>query len=284
MVELDELLESPQAYESRGIRALDQKNFAEAATLFRKGLEIAPGTAALQHRLGTALYMMGEVANAREHFEAAVPVSPDYHLARYSLGVLLQAEGRHTEAIERFTAALKSRPSHSAARVRLAAGLRRVGRPAEAVPHYEQAILLQPDFIEARFGLAVALVQARRYREAQARLVDGMKMFPDQSLFAHGLARVLATAPDDRVRDGQRAMALVQEVLKQGRTLDLGATVAMAYAELRQYAQAAAIQRELMSAAEKAGLREVTPRLAANLALYERGEPCRTPWTADEIP
>ncbi len=284
IVELDELLESPQAYESRGIRALDQKNFAEAASLFRKGLEIAPGTAALQHRLGTALYMMGEVANAREHFEEAVRVSPDYHLAQYSLGVLLQADGRHSEAIERFTAALKSRPSHTAAHVRLAASLRRVGRAKDALPHYEQAVLLQPDLIEARFGHAVALVQAGRYREARESLTEGMKMFPDQSLFAHGLARVLATAPDDRVRDGQRAMALVQEVLKQGRTLDLGATVAMAYAELGQYAQAAAIQRDLMSAAEKAGLRDLLPRLAANLALYERREPCRTPWTADEIP
>lgn len=284
MVELDELLESPQAYESRGIRALDQKNFAEAAALFRKGLEIAPGTAALQHRLGTALYMMGEVASAREHFEEAVRVSPDYHLAQYSLGVLLQADGRHAEAIERFTAALKSRPSHTAAHVRLAASLRRVGRATEALPHYEQAVLLQPDLVEARFGHAVTLVQARRYREARDRLAEGMQMFPDQSLFKHGLARLLATAPDDRVRDGQRAMALVQHVLEQGRTLDLGATVAMAYAELGQYAQAAAIQRDLMSAAEKAGLRDLLPRLAANLALYERREPCRTPWTADEIP
>lgn len=284
MVQLDELLESPQAYESRGIRALDQKNFTEAAALFRKGLEIAPGTAALQHRLGTALYMMGEVVKAREHFEAAVRVSPDYHLAQYSLGVLLQADGRHTEAIERFIAALRSRPSHTEAHVRLAASLRRVGRAKDALPHYEQAVLLQPDLVEARFGHAVALVQAGRYREARERLAEGMKMFPDQTLFAHGLARLLATAPDDRVRDGQRAMALVQDVLKQGRTLDLGATVAMAYAELGQYAQAAAIQRDLMSAAEKAGLKELLPRLAANLALYERREPCRTPWTADEIP
>ncbi|HJU44973.1 MAG TPA: tetratricopeptide repeat protein [Vicinamibacterales bacterium] len=284
MVELDELLESPQAYESRGIRALDQKDFAEAAALFRKGLAIAPDNAALQHRLGTALYMMGEVVSAREHFETAVRVSPDYHLAQYSLGVLLQADGRHTEAIERFTAALKSRPSHTASRVRLAASLRRTGRATDALPHYQQAVMLQPDLIEARFGHAVALAQAWRYREAQTRLAEAMKMFPDQPVFAHALARLLATAPDDRVRDGQRAMALVQEVLKQGRTLDLGATVAMAYAELGQYEQAASIQRDLMSAAEKAGLRELLPRLAANLALYERREPCRTPWTADEIP
>lgn len=284
MVELDELLESPQAYESRGIRALDQKNWTEAAALFRKGLEIDPAHAALQHRLGTALYMMGDAANARKQFEEAVRLSPDYHLAQYSLGVLLQADGRHAEAIERFTAALKSRPSHTEARLRLAASLRRTGRAKDAVPHYEQVVLLQPDLIEARFGHAIALVQVRRYREARARFAEGMKMFPEQTLFAHGLARLLATAPDDRVRDGQRAMALVQDVLKQGRTLDLGATVAMAFAELGQFGQAVAVQRDLISAAEKAGLRDLVPRLAANLALYERGEPCRTPWTADEIP
>ena len=284
MVELDEVLESPQAYESRGIRALDRKDFAEAAALFRKGLAIAPANPALTHRLGTALYMMGEAAKAREHFEAAVRLSPDYHLAQYSLGVLLQADGRHAEAIEHFTAALKSRPSHTAARVRLAASLRRTGRARDALPHYEQVVLLQPELSEARFGHAIALVQARRYQEARDRFAEGMKLFPDQTVFAHGLARLLATAPDDRVRDGQRAMSLAQEVLKQGRTLDLGATVAMAHAELGQYGQAAAIQRDLISAAGKAGLRDLVPRLTRNLALYERGEPCRTPWTADEIP
>lgn len=284
MVELDELLESPQAYESRGIRALDRKDWTEAAALFSKGLALAPDHAALRHRLGTAQYMMGDTANARRQFEEAVRLSPDYHLAQYSLGVLLQADGRHAEAIDRFTAALKSRPSHTAARVRLAASLRRTGRAKDALPHYEQAVLLQRDNTEARFGQAVALVQVRRYREARERLAEGMKMFPEQTVFAHGLARLLATAPDDRVRDGQRAMALVQDVLKQGRTLDLGATVAMAYAELGQYEQAAAIQRDLITAAQQAGLRDLVPRFAANLALYERREPCRTPWTADEIP
>src|SRR5918994_1907690 len=261
MVELDELLESPQAYESRGIRALDRKDWTEAAAFFSKGLAIAPDNAALRHRLGTAQYMIGDTANARLQFEDAVRISPEYHLAQYSLGVLLQAEGRHADAINRFTAALKSRPSHTAARVRLAASLRRTGRAKDALPHYEQAVQLQPDNTEARFGHAIALVQARRYREARERLTEGMKMFPEQTVFAHGLARLLATAPDDRVRDGQRAMALAQEVMTHGRTLDLGATVAMIYAELGQFAQAAGVQRDLIAAAENAGLRDLVPRL-----------------------
>src|SRR5207247_2260742 len=61
MVELDQLLESPQAYESRGIQALNKKEWTEAAALFRKGLLLAPEHAALRHRLGTVLYMMGDV-------------------------------------------------------------------------------------------------------------------------------------------------------------------------------------------------------------------------------
>lgn len=284
MVELEELLESPQAYESRGIRALDRKDWTEAAALFQRGLEIAPDNPALRHRLGTAYYMMGEGAKAREQFEAVVRASPDYHLAQYSLGVLLQADGRHTDAIERFTAALRSRPGDTAARLRLAASLRQVGRVKESLSHYEQIVAVQPGLAEARFGHAIGLVLLRRYREARDGLTEALKSHADQPLFVHALARLLATAPDDRVRDGQRAMALAQDLLKQGRTLDLGATVAMALAELGQFGQAAAVQRDLIAAAEKAGLRDVASRLATNLKLYERGEPCRTPWTADEVP
>jgi tetratricopeptide (TPR) repeat protein len=198
--------------------------------------------------------------------------------------VLLQADGRHAEAIDRFTAAVRSRPGDTAARVRLAASLRRIGNAQEALRQYEQVASVRPALTEARFGHAIALVQVGRYREARDLLTEGMKGGSDASLFAHGLARVLATARDDRIRDGQRAMTLVQDLLKQGRTLDLGATMAMALAELGQFAQAAAVQRDLIAAAEKAGLRDAASRLTTNLGLYERGEPCRTPWTADEVP
>ena len=36
---------------------------------------------------------------------------------------------------------------------------------------------------------------------------DGAARFPDQPLFKLALARMLAAAPDDQLRDGRRAMA-----------------------------------------------------------------------------
>ena len=57
-------------------------------------------------------------------------------------------------------------------------------------------------------------------------------------VFTHGLARLLATSPDDQVRNGKRAMELVQQMLQRGRTLELGETYAMTLAELGQYREA----------------------------------------------
>jgi len=58
----------------------------------------------------------------------------------------------------------------------------------------------------------------------------------------------------------------------------------MTLAELHQYDQAASVQRDILKGAQRAGLQNVVERLTVNLRLYERGEPCRTPWSKDEMP
>jgi tetratricopeptide (TPR) repeat protein len=284
MVDLEELLESPQSYESRGIRALDRQQWTEAAALFRKGLELAPGSAALHHRLGTAMFMMKDAAGAQAEFQKSVDISADYFPAQYSLGVMLQDQRRDAEAIERFAAALGARPGYAEARLRLAATLRRVGRAQEALSHYDQILAGNANLVEARFGRALALVQLQRHGEARDELRADMKAYPQESIFAHGLARLLAAAPDDRVRDGRRAMQLVEQLLAtEPRTIELGETVAMALADQGRYDEAARVQRELIAGLEQGGLREAIPRLTLNLELYGRRQPCRTPWQPDEI-
>jgi hypothetical protein len=86
------------------------------------------------------------------------------------------------------------------------------------------------------------------------------------------------------VRNGTRAKALVDELLKTEKSIDVGATEAMALAELGEYEQAAAVQRNVIAAAEGAGLREAVLHMRENLKLYEHRQPCRTPFTNDELP
>ena len=284
MVELETVLDSPQSYETRGIRALEANDGTAAAAAFRQGLVLAPDTAALHHRLGAALGMLGDRDAARREYETAVRLAPDQFLASYSLGLLEQEDGYHDRAIVRFAAALTARPSYVQARLRLAASLRRLHRPAEALAEYRRALTDDADLAEASIGCAMTLVQLRRHREARALLEDAARRAPASVAFAHGLARLLATAPEARVRDGARARQIVEDLVAQGRTLDLGETMAMALAELGEYPRAVAVQRDLITAATRAGLTSAAARMAQNLSRYERRQPCRVPWTEQEWP
>lgn len=281
---LDRLLESAQAYETRGIQALDREDWAAAAAAFRRGLALDPADAELRHRLGTALFLQGDTDAARAEFERAAAAAPDLPRAHYSLGVLLHEEGRHAAAAERFATALRHRPAYAEARLRLAWSLRRAGDPEGALTQYEQVSRRHPDLVEAAFGHAMTLVVLRRWGEARARLEQAVETHPDDAGLAHALARLLAAAPDGRVRDGERALALARRLAARGRTVELGETLAMALAETGAHARAAALQRDLVTAAARAGWPDVSRRLRANLRRYERGEACRTPWPAGEVP
>ena len=283
MVELEQLVQSPQTFETLGIRALEREDWAAAAANFRKGLELDPQSAVLRFRLATALNMSGDAKGSEAMFEEVVRTSPEYFPAQFSLGVLRQQQNRHADAVDRFKAAIAQRADYAEARLRLAVSLRHLGRLQDALAEYQQVMTANPQNADAQFGYATTLAQLHRDKEARTQFTASIKAFPDQPIFTHGLARLLASSPDDTVRDGQQAMTIVQDLVKRGRTLELGETMAMTLAELGQYDQAAAIQRDVMKSAERAGLPAMAKRLSKNLALYERRQPCRTPWEADEI-
>ncbi len=284
MQELDALLESAEAYNVRGGAELNAGNWRAAAEQFRKGLEIRPSDPSLRLRLGTALAQMGDGPGAVAAFEQVLRTHPEFARAYFSLGVVAADTGRLDVAIQQFQAALKSEPGYVQARVQLGWALARSGRPGESLTHFEQALALEPTQSDAAYGYAMALVRLRRYRDAAGRLTAAAKLYPDNPMISHALARLLVAAPDDAVRNGRQAMVLVDRLLAtQGQSLELGETTAMMLAELGQFTQAIAFQRDVIAATERANLPTVVQRLAVNLQRYERNEACRVPFSEDEL-
>jgi tetratricopeptide (TPR) repeat protein len=160
--------------------------------------------------------------------------------------------------------------------------LRKDGRFDASLKPYAEVIRINPRAAEARFAYAMALVRLRRYKDAKDWLEESARVQSDRPELAHALARLLAAAPDDAVRDGARAMTLVQDVLKGTKTTAVGETMAMALAELGQYTDAVEVQRGVIAAAEQAGLSPDVRRMTANLRRYERRQACRTPWPDDD--
>ena len=281
MAELDFVLESPRAYDIRGGRALETGDWTGAAEQFRKGLELEPSNPALRLRLGSALAQMGNVEGAREQFERVRQESPTYARAHYSLGILAEEQGRRAEALERLTAAVEHAPDDPSSRLMLAGLLRRSGQPVLALGHYERARTLAPARVEITLGYVLTLARLERYLDARNMLLDATKAFPDEPEYAHALARLLATAPDARVRDGRRALAIAEGLLKGRASTQLGETLAMALAEIGQFEQAVQVQKDVMTVIERGGLPDQGGVMAANLKLYENRKPSRTPWPPD---
>ena len=96
------------------------------------------------------------------------------------------------------------------------------------------------------------------------------------------LARLLAASPDPQVRDGRQALDLVTSLATQHKTTSVAETLAMALAEVGRFDDAIEWQRLAMSVAADAGHSDAAKQMAANLALYLRHEPCRTPWRDDD--
>ena len=289
--ELDMALQSGLSYELRGVRALETRDFTMAVEMFRRGLDLAPPGSTLsrsiRHKLGTALALQGDVAEAVRHFQDVVRTAPDGQRdepaakAHYSLGVLAASAGDANAATRHLSDALRFNPNYLEARLALGDVLRRQGRFADSLVHYQEALTLNPRIGEARFGYAMALVRLGRYRDARDWLAEAVRVQPDHPEFAHALARILAAAPDASARDGQRAMAIVQQIYAANASPDVIETMAMVAAERGDFTQAVAMQRELIDAARQAGQVADANRLLENLRRYEQGQPSRVPWPPD---
>lgn len=270
-------LRSPQYSRDRAFQAAATGDWPEAVARFREAVEAAPDYAAMRLNLGSALERIGDARGARTQFEAAIRLDPRAARAHYSLGLLLERAGRDRQAVERFSAAVEHRPGFVAAHLGLADALRRTGRLEPALVHYRRVIALEPADAEARFGEAMALVRLERYREARDRLTAAMAVHPARPEFAHALARVLAGAPDDEVRDGARAWELAQALAEQQQNSAIAETLAMAAAEIGRFDLAVGWQQLAMAIARRAQRPDIARRMGSNLRLYEQRRPCRTP-------
>jgi tetratricopeptide (TPR) repeat protein len=283
MEEITNLVKTAVVYEIRGTQAMDDRKWAEAASLFREGLKVAPRDATLHQNLGTALYLAGDPRAAEAEFEEAVRLLPGYAKALFSLGVLMEERGRDHDAIERFSSAVAADPAMVNARSSLADALRRSGKLEAAIAEYIEIVKIDPAASQARFGRAMALVRLRRYAEARTILEEATRIHPEQPGLPHALARLLAAAPDDAVRDGPRALAIVQSLEKTtALTLTMVETEAMALAENGRFADAIARQRRAIAMATAARRADLAMRLADNLRRYESRMPSRTPWADDD--
>jgi predicted Zn-dependent protease len=126
----------------------------------------------------------------------------------------------------------------------------------------------------------MALVKSGRYAPARKTLEDALAAEPGNAEVVNALARLLATAPERRVRDAPRALQLSQKLFEATRSLAVGQTYAMALAESGRFGEATTLQQETIIGYQRSKTPVDAQFLERNLGLYRSRKAAREGWSA----
>jgi tetratricopeptide (TPR) repeat protein len=204
-------------------------------------------------------------------------VSPGSAIAHVNYADALVVIEDYASAIDHYRKGLEIDPHDVIAWHHLAETQRRLGRYEAAIYSYIQTLKRDPERRGAHRPLARLLIRAGRPRQAIAVLEDGARRTPEETGIIYLLADVLATHPDDRVRDSQAALVWAEKLLDAWGHNDPAALVvyASALAEAGRYDEALETARQAKEIARPLRNRRLTNEIDRRLESFEQDEPYR---------
>ena len=274
----------PSAQINLGIALFQKGQVDQAIAQFQKILEmeIGPMVVGVHHLLATALLQEGRVDEAIIQYQKVLEMKPGDAATHNNLGDFLLQKGQKDEAITRFEKTLELRIQPDAAEVHnnLGNALLQKGRVDEAITQCQMALEIKPDYADAQINLGIALFKKGRVDEAIARFQKALEISPGNPKACYNLthmAWVLATCPEASVRNGAKAVALVEQVERffpGGDPLVLE-TLATAYAETGRFSEAVAAAERAQQLAAEQGNAAQADVLVRQIKLYQAGTPYR---------
>lgn len=272
---------SAWALNRRGQLRADEGQGDIALADFRAALEFDPQCWRALHNRGVTLAQNGQFAEAFDDVTKVIQTNPGFAKAYSNRATLYVQAGDLEKALADYDAALAIDPSMTAALTGQARVRHLTGRLDAALVSFDTAIAQAPASAETICSRGDLLVDLGRYREAledYARAIDLDPRF--QHAYRNG-AWLLATCPDDSIRDEQAALSGAQAALECGygerhAALD---TLAAALANAGRFAEAVGTIQQAIEIAPP----EAVPAYEARQKLYENGRPFRThPVAAEE--
>ena len=212
-------------------------------TLFQHALSVTADNSLARLQVGNALMKQGRLAEAEQHLARAVILTPQSYETRCNYGVLLTRQGRAAAAFEQVSEALRLKPDYAPAHAQMGLLLAGAGRSQDAIRHYREAVGLKPDFAEVM----------------------------------NNLAWLLATSPDDKIRNGAEAVLVAERAcaLTRWDTPTFIGTLAAAYAEAGRFPEAVTAGEKARAVALSKGQPELASKNEALLQLYRAGRAYR---------
>jgi tetratricopeptide (TPR) repeat protein len=312
--------DNPEIQEVRGLALLMLKRNSEAIDAFSQEIKLSPDSAApyLQRarayaadkkskealddidralkinpdspkQVATALLLRAQVHQqdgdnkaARADLDQALKNTPGLAPALELRAILSAGDKDYSQAIVDLKQLLKVAPKSPELLGELATLYEANKQPRKAIAAYNDVLHIDAENFEALRGRADAYLNTGDHADAVTDYEAALKMKPDDSGILNNLAWVLATSPDDKVRNGKRSVELSTQAAKQSeyKQAFVLSTLAAGYAESGDFDNAKQWSQKAVDLGSDDA--EVNAQLKKELASYQNKKPWREKQVIEE--
>jgi tetratricopeptide (TPR) repeat protein len=266
--------ENARLFVRRGSLHFDLGNMEAAWADYDRAAQIDPRNPDVHLGRGNILLSQGKIPEALEEAQRAVERQPDGATAHNLLGWLQHESGDSEAAILSLSRAINLDPTLAIAYSNRGVARVELGQLDQALADFDRAIELDPNAPLTICNRGTAWMNKGEYEKARGDFEQSLKLGPELAEVLNVFAWFLATCPDDRFRDGPRAVELATKAVAasdppQWFRLD---TLAAAEAEAGSFDRAQELQRQALEIAPDD--RKEACRI--RLELYQSQQPARS--------
>lgn len=266
---------SAEAIFHRARIAAVQKDFEKALDLLNKAAELDPKNPAILMIRAAVYQELKKTEEALKDVNAALVLRPGNPALLRLRAALLAGSGKFSEAIADLEEVRKAESPQDQVILNLQLGLLYSAQKyyARAIEHFTKVLEVEPKNAAALRGRGDALLSIGRQAEAIKDYEKALEVDPKDSGLLNNLAWVLATSPDEKLRDGKRALELAKQAceLTEYKEAHILSTLAAAYAETGDMEKAIEWSRKAVELGEG----EEKEALQKELDTYLKGEKVR---------
>jgi tetratricopeptide (TPR) repeat protein len=240
-----------------------------------RAIDLAPRDQAARLLRARIQQQAGNTEAALADIEAVLEQDADMPAALELKGLIAAEREDYPEAIRCFRKLVAKNPDDAVVLSQLGTLFLAAKQPREAIRRFTKALEIDADNFPSRRGRSDAEISIGDHVAAIADLEKAYALKPDDTGILNNLAWLLATSPNDDIRDADRAIELATKACEatEWKEPHIVSTLAAGYAEkgdfetARKYSQQAVDDEELAD--------EVKDQLRGELASYEAGKPWR---------
>ena len=207
--------------------------------------------------------------------EKVLQKQPDHPAALELRGLIAAEKNDYAAAIRDFRRLLDRHDEDAVVHGQLGMLHLAAKQPRAAIREFTKALELDAGQFGSWRGRSDAEISIGEHAKARADLEKALELQPEDDGVLNNLAWLLATSPDDALRDGKRAIELATKACEvtEWKEAHIISTLAAGYAETGDFETAKKYSRQAVELGSEVD--DVKAQLEKELESYEQGKPWR---------